>query len=118
MDRVQKRCFIGSLGLHGFLLLIFLFGSAFFPARKPDIDTTPTIKILQLPDVLTDGKTGGGGNPLQPVTNEQKKGDPNAAIKPTPPAPQPPVQKTQVKPPEPKVTPKAVEVVKPDSPKM
>jgi TonB family protein len=116
MDRVQKRCLLGSLGLHAFLILVFLFGSAFFPARKPDISSTPTIKLLQIPEVLTDGPSGGGGNPLKPITNEQQKGDPNAhPVKPpTPPAP---VAKTPVKPPETKpIKPEVVKHADPPKP--
>jgi len=99
--------------IHGFLLLIFLFGSAFFPARKPEVDPYPMMRVV--PDFFKDGKSGGGGDPSVPLTNDKKKGDPNAANTPkpvetkvAPPTPAPPAPKPEVKlPPETKKEPKA-----------
>ena len=88
MDRLQKKCFIASTGLHLLLVAILFLGSAFLgkqekPVTLPYIDIIP-LKVIDAPFV-------GGGNP-------------NA--KPPPPAPQvvqaPPVQPApQPPPPEP-----------------
>jgi TonB family protein len=107
MTAIQKRCFIGSITLHGFLFLLVAFGAALFVSRQPPLDYL-TLKVV--PTRFIDGLSGGGGNPNLPVTAEQKKGSPTAppqAIQPKPPtpAPQPAVSKPEVKRAEPKADP-------------
>src|SRR5436190_17964346 len=103
MDRLQKKCFIASTGLHLLLVVILLLGSAFLgkqekPVTLQYIDIIP-IKTIEAPFV-------GGGNP-------------NA--KPPPPAPQvvqvPPVQPVSQAPPKSPVpeTAKDVPQPKPDT---
>jgi len=114
MSAIQKRCLLGSLGLHGLLLLIVAFGSAFFVANQKPRDYS-TLKVI--PSRFVEGLSGGGGNPNLPETNEQKKGDPNAE---TPPPAETKPKPPTVKPPDPKPEPvvkkpdpKPVETIKP-----
>lgn len=92
--------------MHGFLLLIILFGAAFFTAKKPSIDSLPPLRVV--PDIFADGPSGGGGNPNVRVMNEQKRGDPNAKVS-------PPIERKPTPPPQPvkKIEPKVVEPIKP-----
>jgi len=117
IDTIQKRCFMGAVGLHGLLFLILIFGSAFFVAHQPPRDYS-TLKVI--PSRFVEGLSGGGGNPNIPVTNEQKKGDPNAeteAPKPLPTPPKPPEPK-KIEPPTPKPVEKPPEAVKTAVPKI
>jgi TonB family protein len=109
LGNIQKRCLVGSLAAHGFLLLVVLFGAAFFVSHKPPPLDPSTLRVV--PQRLVDGLSGGGGNPQLPVNNDQKKGDPNAKPEvkpaPVPPAPRPtPVEPKRI---EPRVEPKAVQ---------
>jgi TonB family protein len=102
MTRLEKKCFMGSAGLHGMLLIVFFFSSAFFKPEKPE----PPIRVIQLYGAIpTDQRVSTGGSP---------KGNPTPpAPAPTPPqpvAPQPP-------PPKPPETVKAKEPEKVDPPK-
>jgi len=94
---------MASVGMHGFLALVLVFGSAFFVAHQPPRDYS---SLRVIPSRFVDGLSGGGGNPKLPDTNEKQKGDPNAqpAQADTKPKPKPPepIQKPDVKPPEPK----------------
>ncbi|MGA2854249.1 MAG: energy transducer TonB, partial [Verrucomicrobiota bacterium] len=84
MNRLQKKCVIATAGIHLLLLLILVFGSAFFSSRaKPD-DT-------QLLDVIP-------ANLIDAAFNSGVRG----ATPPAPvvqPAPQPPAPKAVVTPP-------------------
>jgi TonB family protein len=111
MDRLQKKCLLGSTLLHGFLLLLLLFGSAFFVAKEKTL-TLPRINVVPS-KLVDDALAGGGGNPNLPRTDDQQKGQ---TLQPQP-APAPPVEKVQPKPalpepvkppPAPKETPKPV----------
>ncbi|HEX4645769.1 MAG TPA: cell envelope integrity protein TolA, partial [Verrucomicrobiae bacterium] len=66
MNRLQKKCFIFSVSLHGLLLGVFLFGSAFFVSEeKPD----NTRVLHMISGKLVDDALSSGGNPeAQPVT--------------------------------------------------
>jgi|1185.fasta_scaffold42558_2 TonB family protein len=108
VDALQKRCFMGAIGLHGVLFLALVFGSALFVAQqKPDYSAT--IKVI--PSRFVEGLSGGGGNPDIPITNEQKKGDPNAEAEVKPKPTPPPVKPPEVKKVE---TPKPVEAKPPE----
>lgn len=96
MDRLQKKCFFGAALLHGLLLLIVIFGTAFFTSKQP-VSSAQIVEIIPNATV-TDGKTG-GGNPVP-------TGNPN----PTPPAPTP---KPEVIPPKPEPQPERQPVVEP-----
>jgi TonB family protein len=97
MDRLQKKCFIASCGMHVTLFLVVLFGAAFFTAEKrnPPVET-----LTMVPSKLIDGAlSGGGGNPNIARTEAKIKGD---TLEPVPPTPQP----VKAEPPKPKVEPK------------
>lgn len=106
MDRLGKKCFVASCGLHGGLLLVVLFGAAFFtPEEKPK----PVETLTMIPSKLLDGVlAGGGGNPKIAPSDAKIKGDTlepvptPEPVKPEPPKPAPPVKKAEPKPPEPK----------------
>ncbi len=99
MNRFQQKCFLASAGLHGLLLMVLLFGSAFL-VSKPPPDMSPVVNFIN--PKMTDGANNGGGNP-------------NARSEPPPPAPQAPkpepVKPEPVKP-EPKPEPVKPEPVK------
>ena len=99
MNRLQKKCFIASAGLHLLLVLILVVGPAFL-SSKNKTDEMPTIDFV--PSKLIDAAFSGGGNPN---------------TRPPPPAPPAPVvpQPREVAPPEQKPEPKP-EPVKPVKP--
>jgi periplasmic protein TonB len=72
MDRLQKKCLVGSTLFHGFLLLLLLFGSAFFVARERPMNL-PRINVVPS-RLIDDLLAGGGGNPNLPRTDDQQKG--------------------------------------------
>jgi TonB family protein len=92
MDRLQKKCFIASAGVHLLLALILLVGPAFLVSKsKPD--DLPILDFVPLKTV--DALVSGGGNP------HAKPPPPAPATKPEPPAPPPP-QPEKVQPDPPK----------------
>jgi outer membrane biosynthesis protein TonB len=108
MNRLEKKCIVGSATLHGLLLVSFLISSAFQSTKDPFKDMGPVVSLVN--PTMTDEMSRGGGNP---------KSDPNkeaAAPAPQPPQPEPPKQETrkEEQPPEPP-KPKPVE---PDPPKV
>jgi TonB family protein len=90
MNRLQKKCFIASAGLHLFLVLILVIGPAFL-SSKSKLEEMPTIDFI--PTKLIDAAFSGGGNP---------NSRPPPPAPPTPPTP----QTREVAPPEPKPEPK------------
>ena len=102
MNRLQKKCFIASAGLHLLLVLILVVGPAFL-SSKSKLEEMPTIDFI--PTKLIDAAFSDGGNPnTRPPP-------------PAPPAPAPPLPPLQreVSPPEQKPEPKP-EPVKPVKP--
>lgn len=97
MNRLQKKCFIASAGLHLLLVLILLIGPAFLSSSSKTEDVQ-TIDFIPL--ITTDANISGGGNP--------KGGSPPAQQAPQPPAPIPPA------PPVADKTPTPDKVVKPE----
>jgi TonB family protein len=59
MNRLQKKCFIASAGVHLLLALILVVGPAFV-ARDHKPDTTPELNFI--PYLTTDTDASGGGN--------------------------------------------------------
>jgi len=60
MNRLQKKCFIASVGVHLFLALLLLFGPGFMSTRSKSDD----LPILDFVPVKTvDALISGGGNP-------------------------------------------------------
>jgi TonB family protein len=74
MSRLQKKCFLFSLGLHGLLATIILVSVGF--RSKPE--ETPVVVLSMIPANLLDTEGASGGNPPTP-----------APPAPTPPAPTP-----------------------------
>jgi len=100
MNRLEKKCLLGSAALHGLLVAVFLFGSAFF-TPKPRKDSLPVINFI--PDVLVDKELFGGGDPkVDPRAQPPPPPPPQQETKPPPPEPQPP----KPEPPKKEVTPK------------
>ena len=95
MDRTQKKCLVGSTLFHGFLLLLLVFGSAFFVAKEKPLNL-PRINVVPS-RLVEDALAGGGGNPNLPRTDDQQKGQ---TLAPQPPAAPP----QQVDKPQPKTT--------------
>src|SRR5881397_470167 len=84
MDRLQKKCLIASGVMHGFLLLVVVFGAAFFtPEKKPE----PVVSLTMIPTKFIEDKlSGGGGDPKIAPSDAKIKGD---TLNPVPPQPQP-----------------------------
>ena len=81
MDRLQKKCFVVSAGLHLLLALILMIGPAFLSSRTKS-DEMPPLDFI--PWKTVDAQASGGGNPIA---------KPPPATPPTPPqaeAAQPP----------------------------
>jgi TonB family protein len=96
VNRLQKKCFVASTGLHLLLLLILLVGPAFMASQsKPD--NMPVLDFVALKTV--DDALSGGGNPNAnppPATFVKPEPAPPAPVaKPAPPPPE------KVRPPEP-----------------
>ena len=133
MSRTEKKCLVASVGLHSFLLLLLVVGSAFFVStEKKRADNFPRLRVIPQ-SVVDDAMAGGGGNPNIAPNDGQQHG--NTTIPKPPEPPRPPVkppevvkppQRTEVRQPEhhvetPPKPPKAVakpvrEAVKPNSP--
>src|SRR5688500_14596243 len=100
MDRLQKKCLIGSTCMHGFLALLLVIGSAFIIPTEKKTEALPQVRII--PSILIDkALAGGGGNPNVARTDDQQKGD-TTVPQPKPPAPKPPEPKPVVQKPQPK----------------
>src|SRR5688500_16510845 len=99
MNRLQKKCLLASSSLHGFALLLLVFGSAFFVAKeKPQTFS----KLQFVPSKFVESAlAGGGGNPNVARTDDVQKGSPTAPVQPpAPPTPTPPPpQPERVQPP-------------------
>ena len=98
MSRMEKKCLLASTVMHGSLVLLLVFGSAFLTSA-PKKQEFPRLRVV--PHTLVDDAlAGGGGNPNIPITDDVQKGDtmtpqpPAPAPAPTPPTPQPPVVQT------------------------
>ena len=101
MNRLQKKCLIATAGFHLLLVLVLVFGSAFFTSRpKPD--------DAQLLDVIP-------ANLIDAAFNSGVKAAPTPAPTPQPvqqpPTPQPPQPKPVVTPPPPQPAPSLVQRV-------
>ena len=115
---MEKKCLLASTVMHGSLVLLLVFGSAFL-SSAPKKQEFPRLRVV--PHTLVDDAlAGGGGNPNIPITDDVQKGDtmtpqpPAPAPAPTPPTPQP----TLVQLPPPAPTPKPTKpVIKQADPK-
>ena len=112
MNRLEKKCLLASSGLHGFLFLLLVFGSAFFVAKEKPLTTS---RLQFVPSRFVESALAdGGGNPNIARSDDQQKGSPTAPV--PPPnvrvtdkapaqqlAPTPPAHKPEPQRPEPKV---------------
>lgn len=111
MNRLQKKCFVFSIGLHGLLLVIFLLGAGFL-SHRPKNEAVPVLDFI--PSKIVEGLVSGGGTagakPPPPAPAPAPK------IETPPPTPQPVVKKADIPKPEPpKVAPRTPEPVTPPS---
>jgi TonB family protein len=91
MNRIQKKCFIASTGLHLLLAIILLVGPAFLSSNNK-ADNRPLIDFVPLKTI--EEALSGGGNP------NARPPAPQAQLPPPVSQPQPPAQ-PRVQPPEP-----------------
>ncbi len=106
MNRLQKKCLIATAGLHLSLVLILVFGSAFFTEKSKPDDTQllTVIPATTIDEALNSGVKGAQPPPPAPAT---KPPEPQPQAKPTPEPPQPqPVAKPPTPAPEPAPVPK------------
>jgi TonB family protein len=110
MNRLQKKCLIVTAGFHLLLLLVLVFGSAFFSARNRPDDS----QVLDMiPANLADATVSSGVRGAQPPPPAPAPPQPQAVV--TPPAPPQKVQPPEpVKSTEPDVTKPPEHVIKPD----
>jgi len=94
MNRLQKKCFVVSAGMHVLLPIILVLGSALTPKSKP-ADDAPVLEFL--PMETTDKDMSGGGNPKARTAPAEL----NKVITPTPKPPETPTQKQVEKTPTP-----------------
>ncbi|MGV3771967.1 MAG: TonB family protein [Verrucomicrobiales bacterium] len=111
MNRIHKKCFIGSAILHLLLLVTLLVGAAFLPApTRPEIEQ-PFMELIEMPDIIVDANVmGGDGNPVRPnaapsapsPAPQREVEQPPAPVQPTPkPTPAKPAEPAQKSEPEP-----------------
>ena len=108
MNRLQKKCLVATAGLHLFLVLVLVFGAAFFTSRsKPD--DTPLINVI--PANLVDAAVNSGTQASQPPPPA-----PVVVQPPTPPPPTPTPPQPKPEPPQPVVKPEPVQPPEPVKP--
>lgn len=103
MNRLQKKCVIGTAGIHLLLLLILVVGPAFFN-REPKADSTI---LTVIPDITADDVPNMGVQNAQPPPPTPRTPPTPQELAPPPPIPQPQVQ---TPPPQP-----APRIVQPDA---
>jgi colicin import membrane protein len=109
MNRLQKKCFLASAGMHGLLLCVILFGSAFF-VREDKVDQSfHQITVYNIKDV-TDGPTMGGGPNIPQAAAQTPPAQPQVPQQPqVKPQPQPKPEPAKVEPPKRLETPKVAQ---------
>jgi periplasmic protein TonB len=107
MNRLQKKCILGTVGIHLLLLLILLVGPAFFN-REPKVDNSPILEMI--PSDLVDANVNSGVQNAHPVTAPAPAPQPPKQ-QPLPPMPPLPARNFQPPPPAPAPTPSLLERV-------
>ncbi len=116
MDRLQKKCFIVSAGLHLLLVLILVVGPAFLSSKSE----APEMPVLDfIPIKTVDAMVSGGGNPNGSVPKPAPvvQAQPQAQPQPQPPPPPPPPKPEVREPDPPKETAKSDSLEVSDQPK-
>jgi periplasmic protein TonB len=113
MNRLQKKCFLASAGVHSLLLLILFVGPAFLSSSPPK-DNMPILDFV--PFKTVDATVSGGGNPKANPPPAPPLTEPPKALAQPPPAQPPPKAETKPEPVKPvvqsKLDPDAVELEK------
>lgn len=81
MNRLQKKCFIATAGVHLLLLVILLVGPAFFQPRRT-ADNMPVLDVI--PANLIDAAVNSGVRNAQPPPPPQPVQPPPKPVEPTP----------------------------------
>jgi TonB family protein len=112
MSRLQKKCLIATAGGHLLLILVLVFGSAFFVSRsKPDESQILTVIPANLIDAaFSSGVAGAQPPPPQPVQPVQ----PPTPVPPRPEPPPPKPPEPQPEPPKPTLVERVQEFFKPE----
>lgn len=110
IDRLKKKCFVGSVLVHGLLCGVVLFGAA-FGGKEPQ---PQSIELVSLTGIVTDGPSRGGDPAPASQPAAQPAPEPPPAPEPTPVKPEPvskPVKPVVVPkpPPEPKPEPQPID---------
>jgi len=115
MNRLQKKCLIATAGFHLLLVLVILFGAAFFTSHeKPDETTLLTV----IPANLIDAAFNSGVKAVQPPAPTPPQ---PVQTPPQPPQPKPePVKQPDPEPvkPAPTLVERVKEIFTPDPPKL
>ena len=103
MSRLQKKCFVASIGLHGLLLVVLVVAPAL--TKAPDKTASgggpPVMELIPAPKALAGNPIAIAANPTPPATPTRIE-EPTPPPPPPPPVPRndPPKQKEPVKEPE------------------
>ena len=90
MNRLQKKCVIATAGIHLLLLLILVFGSAFFSARpKPDDTQLLDVIPANLIDAAFNSGVRNATPPAPVVVPPPQPVPPTPTVQPPPPVPRP-----------------------------
>jgi TonB family protein len=97
MNRLQKKCVIGTAGVHLLLLLILFVGPAFFSHRSKvnDVEVLDVIPANLVDGLLSSGEPDAAPPPPAPVAPPQPAPPAPVVIPPAPPAPPVKVEKTE-----------------------
>jgi outer membrane biosynthesis protein TonB len=105
VNRLQKKCFVASAGVHLLLAVILLIGPGFLPSKNSQ-DDLPLLTFV--PITTVDEAMSGGGNPKAAQLTPA----------PQPPQPQPPAAQPPAQPqPQPVAQPEPQKARQPDPPK-
>ena len=93
MNRLQKKCFIASTGLHLFMAGILFVGPAFLSSPESKSEDVPIINFIPL--ITTDQNISGGGSPTGRTPTSAQPPQPEPLPEPLPepppePTPEPP----------------------------